>query len=147
MAHLDVRVYIRATPERVWEVISDIPAQGAWMVDVRRLEVTSPQRSGVGTVVEVTSELFGQPLVKDTMRVTAWEPPHRFDVEHVGKFTGTGSFIVEPAQGGSIFTWIEDFKPPLGLVGELGFSVTVGPHLKRVFGRSLDNVRRLAEGG
>jgi Polyketide cyclase / dehydrase and lipid transport len=147
MAHLDVRVYIRATPQRVWDVISDIPGQASWMVDVRRLEVRSQQRSGVGTVVEVTSELFGQPLVKDTMRITAWEPPHRFDVEHVGQFSGSGSFIVEAAPGGTIFTWIEDFKPPLGPLGEAGFNIAVGPHLKRVFGRSLDNVRRLAEEG
>lgn len=114
---------------------------------MRRLEVTSQQRSGAGTIVEVTSELFGLPLVKDTMRITAWEPPHRFDVEHSGQFTGTGAFIVEAAPGGSIFSWIEDFRPPLGPLGELGFALLVGPHLKRVFGRSLDNVRRLAEEG
>jgi Polyketide cyclase / dehydrase and lipid transport len=149
MAHLDVRVFIRATPERVWEVISDLPAQAGWMVDVRRLEVTSEQKSGVGAVIEVTSELFGLPLVKDTMRITAWEPPYRFDVEHVGQFSGTGSFIVEAAPGGSgsIFTWIEDFQPPAGPLGEAGFAIAVGPHLKRVFGRSLDNARRLAEEG
>jgi Polyketide cyclase / dehydrase and lipid transport len=147
MAHIDVRVFIRATPQRVWDVISDLPGQASWMVDVRRLEVTSPERSGVGAVIEVTSELFGQPLVKDTMRITAWEPPHRFDVEHVGQFSGSGSFIVEAAPGGSVFIWIEDFKPPLGPLGEAGFSLAVGPHLKRVFGRSLDNVRRLAEQG
>jgi uncharacterized protein YndB with AHSA1/START domain len=147
MAHLDVRVYIRATPERVWEVISDIPEQASWMVDVRRLEVTSEQRSGAGTVIKVTSELFGLPLVRDTMRITAWEPPHRFDVEHSGGVTGTGAFIIEAAPGGSIFTWVEDFKPPLGPLGELGFSLLVGPHMRRVFGRSLDNLRSLAEGG
>ena len=147
MAHLDVRVYIRATPERVWEVISDIPEQASWMVDVRRLEVTSEQRSGAGTVIKVTSELFGLPLVKDTMRITGWEPPHRFDVEHSGGVTGTGAFIIEAAPGGSIFTWVEDFKPPLGPLGELGFSLLVGPHMRRVFGRSLDNLRSLAEGG
>ena len=145
MAHLDVRIFIRATPERVWEVISDLPEQASWMVDVRRLEVTSEQRSGAGAVIEVTSELFGRPLVKDRMLITAWEPPHRFDVQHTGRFSGTGSFIVEAAPGGSIFTWIEDFKPPLGPLGELGFTLLVGPHMKRVFGRSLDNVRRLAE--
>jgi hypothetical protein len=146
MAHLDIRVFIRAAPERVWEVISDIPEHGSWMVDVRRLEVTSEQKSGAGTVVEVTSELFGLPLVHDTMRITSWEPPHRFDVEHGGQFTGTGSFSIEAAPGGSIFTWIEDFKPPLGPLGELGYSLMVEPHLKRVFGRSLDNLRRIAEG-
>ncbi len=145
MAHIDVHVFIRATPERVWEVISDVPAQASWMVDVRRLEVTSQQRSGVGTVIEVTSELFGLPLIKDTMRITAWESSHRFDVEHVGGFSGTGSFVIEPALGGSILSWIEDFEPPLGPLGELGFAAAVGPHLKRVFGRSLDSVRRMAE--
>ncbi len=146
MAHIDVRIYIRAAPERVWQVISDLPAQAAWMVDVRQLEVTSAQRSGVGAVIKVTSELFGQPVIRDSMRITAWEPPYRFDVEHIGQFSGSGSFSIEAVPGGSVFSWIEDFKPPLGRLGEIGFGLVVGPHLKRVFNRSLENVRRLAEG-
>ncbi len=146
MAHLDLRIFIRATPERVWEVISDLPGQAAWMVDVRKLEVVGEQSSGTGTVIAVTSELFGLPLVRDRMRITTWQPPIRFDVAHEGQFSGTGAFIVEPVRGGSVFTWIEDFEPPLGLLGELGFSIAVGPHLRRVFARSMDNVRRLAEG-
>ena len=146
MAHLDLRVFIRATPERVWEVISDLPGQAAWMVDVRKLEIGGEQSSGAGAVIAVTSELFGLPLVMDRMRITTWQPPIRFDVVHEGQFTGTGAFIVEPARGGSVFTWIEDFKPPLGPLGEIGFSLAVGPHLRHVFARSMDNVRRLAEG-
>ncbi len=146
MAHLDLRIFIRATPERVWEVISDLPAQATWMVDVRKLEVVGEQSSGVGTVIAVTSELFGLPLVNDLMRITTWQPPNRFDVVHEGQFSGTGAFIVEAVRGGSVFTWIEDFEPPLGPLGELGFSLAVGPHLRRVFGRSMENVRRLAEG-
>jgi uncharacterized protein YndB with AHSA1/START domain len=147
MAHLDVRAFIRATPERVWEVIADIPGQAAWMVDVRSIAVTGEQQSGEGAVIEVRSELFGQPLVHDTMRITSLEPPHRYDVEHSGQFTGTGAFVIEPAPGGCVFTWIEDFKPPLGPLGELGWTLVVGPHLKRTFGRSLDNLRRIAEEG
>jgi uncharacterized protein YndB with AHSA1/START domain len=146
MAHIDMRAFIRATPERVWEVISDLEGQAAWMVDVRKLEITSAQRSGVGTVLAVTSDLFGQPLVKDTMRITTWEPPHRFDVVHEGQFSGSGAFILEAVRGGTVFTWIEDFVPPLGPLGDLGFSIAVGPHLRRVFSRSMENVRRLAEG-
>lgn len=146
MAKLDVSVFIRATPERVWKVIADLPAQATWMVDVRKLEVTSEQRSGAGTLVQVTSELFGLPLVKDTMLITSWEPPLRYDVEHSGQFNGTGAFILEPAPGGTVFRWLEEFEPPLGPLGELGFRLIVGPHMRRVFARSLANVRRLAEG-
>jgi uncharacterized protein YndB with AHSA1/START domain len=146
MAKLDVSVFIRATPERVWEVIADLPAQASWMVDVRKLEATSEQKTGAGTVLQVTSDLFGLPVVHDTMRITTWEPPVRYDVEHGGQFTGTGAFILEPAPGGTVFRWLEDFKPPLGPLGELGFKLIVGPHMRRVFGRSLANLRRIAEG-
>jgi hypothetical protein len=148
MAYLDIRSFIRATPERVWEIIADLPSQADWMVDVRKLEVVSEQRSGSGTVVEVTSELFGLPVVKDRMTITSWQPPQRYDVAHDGQlFSGTGAFVLEPAPGGTIFIWIEDFKPPLGPLGEIGYKLVVGPHLKRTFGRSLDNLRRMAEGG
>lgn len=145
MAHLDVSVFIRATQERVWEVASDLPAQQGWMVDVRKLEITSEQRSGVGTVIKVTSELFRLPLVKDTMMITSWQPPQRYDVKHTGQFTGTGAFVLEPAPGGTVFRWTEDFEPPLGALGELGFKLLVGPQMRRVFRRSLENLRRLAE--
>jgi hypothetical protein len=145
MAKLDVSVFIRATPERVWEIIADLPSQATWMVDVRKLEVVSEQRSGTGALLRVTSELFGLPLVKDTMLITTWQPPARYDVEHKGQFSGTGAFILEPAPGGTVFRWLEDFEPPLGPLGELGFKLVVGPHMRRVFGRSLANVRRLAE--
>ena len=67
-------------------------------------------------------------------------------MKHAGAFTGTGSFILEVVPGGTVFTWIEEFAPPLGPLGELGFSMVVGPHLRRVFRRSMNNVRDLAEG-
>ena len=117
------------------------------MVDVRRLEVTSEVKSGVGAVVEVTSELFGLPLVKDVMEVTRWEPGREMEVLHRGQFSGTGVFRLEAVPGGTVFVWEEDFRPPLGPVGEAVFSLVIGPHLRRVFGRSLDNLGRLAEDG
>jgi hypothetical protein len=84
------------------------------------------------------------PVVKDVMAITRWEPTRRMDVEHRGQFAGTGSFILDRADNGTIFTWIEDFQPPLGPLGEFGFAVAVRPHLMRVFARSMANVRRLA---
>ena len=146
MAKLDLRIFIRATPERVWEILSDLEGQQRWMVDLRSLQITSQQKSGIGTEMDVTSDLFGRPVIKDRMVITAWDPPHRYDVKHVGSFSGTGSFILEPVRGGTVFTWIEEFEPPLGFVGEAGHSLFVGPHLRRVFRRSMDNVRALAEG-
>ncbi len=145
MARLDIRTFIRARPEQVWAVISDLSGQSRWMVDLRRLEITSAVKSGVGTVISATSELFGLPLVREVMEITAWEPNQRIGIIHRGQFSGTAEFRLEPAADGTAFIWIEEFAPPLGPIGELGFALLVGPHLRRVFGRSMDNVRRLAE--
>jgi len=145
MARLDIRRFIAAPPEVIWDVISDFDRQREWMVDLRRLEIVSEQRQGAGTAMDVTSELFGLPVVKDVMTITAWEPPHRMDVRHSGQFHGTGAFLLERVDNGTIFTWVEDFEPPLGQLGELGFALVIGPHLRRVFARSMANVKRLAE--
>jgi len=144
MAHLEIRKFIPASPESVWTVLEDLERQGEWMVDVRSLEVISEQKRGAGAVMRVTSELFGQPVVHDVMTITRWEPPARLDVEHRGQFEGTGSFLLDRVHNGTILTWVEDFAPPLGPLGEAGFALAVRPHLLRVFARSMENVRRLA---
>jgi uncharacterized protein YndB with AHSA1/START domain len=145
MAHIELRMFIRAAPERVWEIISDLPGQARWMEDVSRLEVVSEAKSGAGTTVDLTSEIFGLPLVHDVMDIVTWDPPRELGVVHRGAFTGTASFRLEPVRGGTVFVWVEDFKPPLGLAGEIGFSLLIRDHLRRVWTRSMDNVRKLAE--
>ncbi len=145
MAHLDVRMFIAAPPEDLWAVIADLEHQAAWMVDVRTLDIVTEQKQGAGVVLHVTSELFGLPIVKDVIAITAWEPPHRMDIEHRGQFHGTGQFLLDPVRNGTTFTWIEDFTPPLGPLGELAFVLVVRPHPRRVFARAMENVRRLAE--
>lgn len=145
MARLEIRKFIEAPPDAVWRVLADLERQGEWMVDVRSLRIASDERNGVGAELRVTSELFGLPLVRDVMVVTAWEPPYRMAVEHRGQFHGTGEFLLRPLAGGTIFAWIEEFQPPLRGLGEAAFSAVVRPHLQRVFARSMANVARLAE--
>lgn len=145
MATIELRTYIRAPAEDVWAVISDLSGQSRWMEDVASLDIVSETKSGIGTVIEVRSRLFGVPVLRDRMEVTAWEAPRRIDVVHKGQFTGEAYFLLEPAPGGTIFTWYESFRPPLGPLGELAAALVVNPHLRRVWGRSMDNVRDLAE--
>jgi hypothetical protein len=146
VAKLELRLFIRATPDKVWDVLSDIPGQKRRMEDLHSLEFASDPQTGIGTVINVTSNLFGLPLVKEVMEITVWQPPNRFEVVHAGQlFSGSGEFIIEAVPGGSVFTWQEVFKPPLGPLGELGFKLVIGPHLRSVFKRSMENVRRLAE--
>ncbi len=145
MARLDLKMFIRATPEQIWPILADFEAQKVWMVDVHRLEVVSETRSGAGAVIEVTSDLFHLPVVKDVMEVDTWQPPYRYTVVHRGQFSGSGAFELVRTEGGTVFRWWEEFKPPFWLLGELAFQLAVKRHLRRVFTRSMTNVRRLAE--
>jgi carbon monoxide dehydrogenase subunit G len=145
MARLELRIAIDATPEQVWPVLADFEGQKRWMVDLRSLEMTSAVKQGVGARMKVTSELFGLPLVKDDMVVDYWQEPQIYSVIHIGMFSGTGYFELKPIEGGTELTWVEIFRPPFGPLGERGFDLVVGPHLRRVFMRSLSNVKRLAE--
>lgn len=144
MAHLAISKFIPARPEAVWAVLEDVEHQGDWMADVARLEVVSERKRGEGVVIRVRSRLFGLPLVRDEMEVVRWEAPRRMDVVHRGAFHGTGSFVLEPAHNGTVFTWVEDFDAPLGPMGEAAWAGFVRPHLRRVFAKSMENVRRLA---
>lgn len=145
MARIELRIFIRAPQERVWQIITDLTGQQRWMEDVHRLRIVSDTKTGPGTVLEAVTKLFGVPIVRDVMEIVAWEKPHRLEVAHRGQFTGYGAFRLEPAAGGTIFTWEERFEPPLGLLGELAVGAVIGPHLRRVWGRSMVNVRRLGE--
>jgi hypothetical protein len=84
---------------------------------------------------------LGPVRFSDPMEVTAWHPPHRADVRHLGGVVrGTGSFIVEPAPGGAWLTWVEDLQAPLGQVGRVGLGL-LAPVARRALRLSL---RRLA---
>jgi hypothetical protein len=145
MSRLEVTVLVNATPEQIWPIIADFEGQKRWMVDLRKLDIAGEVKEGVGAKVNVTSELFGLPLVKDVMLVDYWQPPRIYSVIHMGQFSGTGYFELKQAGDATELTWVEEFRAPLGLLGELGFKLIVGPHMRRVFTRSMTNVKRLAE--
>jgi len=83
--------------------------------------VTSKETEGVGTsIAAFTGPLhriyprFGFMGLLDLMVVTKWEPPHRCDVEHVGKILkGTGTFqLTEMNANATRFDWSETIQAP-----------------------------------
>jgi Polyketide cyclase / dehydrase and lipid transport len=120
---VEVRVAVAAPPEVVWAAITDWPRQSRWMLatTVTAEPSAAPAGRRVGERLTAVTGL-GPVRFSDPMEVTAWDPPHRADVRHLGRVVrGTGSFIVEPAPGGAWLTWVEDLELPLGAVGRAGF--------------------------
>lgn len=120
---LRISFAVDASCERVWEKIADWPSQADWMLQTK-VWVTSDQREGIGTsIAAFTGPLhFIYPRFKsfgllDLMTVTHWQPPHRCDVEHVGKILkGSGSFLLTPlSETKTQFDWSETVIAPRAL--------------------------------
>jgi hypothetical protein len=128
MSDLVERIDVDAPPERVWAVLTDWEAQGAWMLATDVRTVGGPAQGVRGRLVART----GLPLpggrhlgLKDTMVITKWDPPRLVEVQHTGRIVrGPGIFEIEPRGAGSTFVWTERMYPPFGYLGELGWKLS-----------------------
>jgi hypothetical protein len=99
----------------------DWAGQGDWMLGTT-VRVIAGDGASVGSRVVARTGVgpFG---VRDLMEITAWVPPHRCEVRHLGRVVrGGGVFEVRPAgTGAADFVWTERLDLPLGAVGRLGW--------------------------
>lgn len=145
MARIEASTHIEATPARVWQVLTDWEAQPEWMEDAHSVEVLSPHRQGPQVLLRCRTKLPGI-TVTDDMAVTSWEPERSVGVRHLGGLIrGVGVFELEPTADGTLFTWWEEVGVPLGPLGDAVADVAVVPFVRRVFRRSLANLKRVAE--
>jgi len=106
--------------ERAFAAMVDLAAQERWMIATRLYPVEStatvPQ---VGSRVAAFSGVCGVGFL-DTMTVTAYDPPHRWIVAKDGRLLrGVGTMQVDPLPGGSRATWINELRPPFGVLGRM----------------------------
>jgi carbon monoxide dehydrogenase subunit G len=135
--------FFRATPERVWSVLSDWERQAFWMPDVAWVRLLGTER-GFGARLQVRTKVFGLPIANDLMLVTEWEPPARLAIDHVGVVVGTGAWTLEPADGGTRFTWEERFRMPPPVLGDLALWL-YSPWQRWMLRRSIRKLQSLVE--
>jgi hypothetical protein len=143
--HIELYVDIKSTPEKVFDYLTNWPAQSEWIF-ATRVEIRTP-----GLAKEVGGQIaaftgFGPIGFWDYMTITKWEHPRIVDVIHTGKVVvGTGSMRVEKlTESITRFYWSEDLEIPLGFIGKIGFGLLKPIFLSGVqsslnkFGRNLE---------
>ena len=118
---LELSVDVAAPAQRTWDAAVDWAGQGEWMLGTT-VRPTAGDGRGVGARVEAFTGVGPLGFV-DRMEITAWKPPYRCSVVHLGRVVrGTGDFLVrERGPEASTFVWREDLELPLGLLGRLGW--------------------------
>jgi uncharacterized protein YndB with AHSA1/START domain len=138
-------IEIDAPQGLVWRALSDIPAQPLWMREMKAVRLEGDGPVGVGTRGEADVRIAGIG-VTDPVEVSAWEPPSRFAIRHLGHFGGGGEITLSPGAGGTttIVRWEERLIPPF--LPQLG-ALVQRPILGAIFQGDLERLRGLVESG
>jgi hypothetical protein len=129
---------------RLWELLVDWPRQADW-IPLTRVRTVAGDGQGVGGRVEAWTGV-GRVGFADPMVITAWDPPYRCEVLHLGPVVrGEAGFDVAAIDIGRCrVTWWESVDLPLGSIGRAGWRLTE-PLWQAALRRSLGRLRRLAE--
>jgi uncharacterized protein YndB with AHSA1/START domain len=137
-------IVIDAPIERVWAELADIEGQPRWMHEMKEVRL-EPGPVGVGTRGIATVRIFGLSS-RDPVRITAFEPPTRFAIEHLGTFRGGGEITLQAGADGSttIVRWEETLIAP---ALPYAWSVLAEPIMTGIFQADLRRLRDLVEAG
>ena len=123
--------------EEAWTVLMDWERQADWMLDADSVTVVSDEREGVGVRLAVRTRLVRRRRRSPSRwRWSAWDPPRRLDIRHGSLVAGTGTWMLEPIEGGTRFTWREDIRLAVPVVGELARAL-YRPVMRVLMGRAM----------
>lgn len=90
---------IRATPDRVFSVLSDLGQARQWMPAIERIDNATPGPVRLGTSWQETRKA-GKRTMQSTIRVASFEPPSQLGLEVDGKaMKGQLKFTLAPKEG------------------------------------------------
>jgi hypothetical protein len=144
MSHLSTAVHVDASPEIVFDIISD-PARGPeWQTLVGELGEIAGRPGGVGSSFVGHYRLAGRRL-EGRFVVTAAERP---TLHQLAGTTRGGwarwTTLIEPAEEGCDVRASLEYELPGEIIGGL-FGILTGNRLQAELDRSYDNLQRLAE--
>ena len=144
MSDLVLSVDVAAPAGTTWLALTDWTRQGEWMLGTSVRVVEGNGRS-VGSKIAAFTGVAGIGFT-DTMEITAWEPPLRCTVRHLGSVVqGTGVFqVVAKGSVRCTFVWAEHLKLPFGVAGRLAWPV-LRPAFELGVRQSLRQFARFAE--
>ncbi|HET9723741.1 MAG TPA: SRPBCC family protein [Actinomycetota bacterium] len=133
-------VVLPAPVERAWDLLLRWEDQPRWMRDADSVRVVGSQREGVGTTIAVRTRVLNVPLFTERLEVTIWDPPRRLVMAHRSFVRGVGTWRLQPIEGGTWFSWVEDLWLPVPVLGELALRA-YRPFMRRLMAGALAALR------
>lgn len=139
-----VWIDLEASPQEVWEELSDVASHVTWMQDAVELRFLTEQRTGVGTQFDCVTKV-GPLQTTDRMTITSWLAPHTIGVNHVGMVSGAGELVIAPISPRvTRLMWQERLHFPVRFGGPVG-ALFARPLLRHIWQGSLRTLRTRVE--
>lgn len=138
-----VSVLVASDPEGVFRVLTDVERSPEVLPEVKRVEIVSDTRSGLGMKWKETRRMMGRDATVE-LEIVDWQPPHRLTVRSSVLGTSYESvFSLTPASGGTHL--VHDFTSSgAGFVSGLFEKLTAGP-MKKSMQADLEAIKAYCE--
>jgi carbon monoxide dehydrogenase subunit G len=124
MYQFNKSVFIKRSPQEVFDVLTDPPKSAQWQSYIDSAEWTSSDPAGVGSTFKTAGKFMGR-NVDTELTVTGWEPPRMVSFKSInGPFPMEVTNTLEAQDGGTLVTSKGQadiggfFKLAEGLVGK-----------------------------
>jgi ligand-binding SRPBCC domain-containing protein len=146
MANVQTSIEIAAPPERVWALVTNLERLADWVSIHRDFPEPPPSEVTEGTRFQQTLAVAGTPFAVDWTALEV-DGPARLAWAGTGPAgtTARTTYRLWAENGGTRFSYENEFKLPAGEVGEAMGGVVSG-YAEREAHESLGRLKQLAEG-
>ena len=150
MSSVSLKININAPIERVWETVLDPDRLGEWVTIHRSVARVSARPLIEGATMDQTMHMRGVTFkVHWTLQkvnppnLAVWEG--RGPAHSGARIRGGNADGLELSEGGTLFEYFNEFKPPGGRLGSIASRVVVGTASEREARRTVERLKMLLE--
>lgn len=144
MTKVERSIEIKASPEKIWELISwdRFPE---WYPYIKKSKYTSKKRAGVGATAHVIGDAEGQKFEYDA-EVTEYVENERAAWRTTsGNWTAFGSTTLKPTEVGTKVTIAMNYELPYSILGKIIDKLKVRKSMEKGLERALENLKSMVK--
>jgi uncharacterized protein YndB with AHSA1/START domain len=144
MGHISRTIHIEATPEQVFDLVTNPTRFREWQVPAAEVKDITGTPGTVGYGWTAASTFAGRRM-EAHMSATAIERPRTFQLNSTGSMASTVRGRFEPAAGGTDVTIENEYEMPLGFIGDAANRLFVEKSFAESWDKSLAKLKALIE--
>jgi uncharacterized protein YndB with AHSA1/START domain len=144
MGHISRTIHIEATPEQVFDLVTNPTRFREWQVPAAEVKDITGTPGTIGYGWTAASTFAGRTM-EGHMRVTAVERPRTFELNSTGSMASTVRGRFDPAAGGTDATIENEYEMPLGFIGDVANRLFIEKSFAESWDKSLAKLKALIE--